>query len=286
MSLMKSMQKAIDFLENQLLSDLTIRDIAAQAHMSPYHFQRTFYILTDLTVMDYIRRRRLTKAAHELYNSDAKIIDLAYKYGYDTPESFTKAFRKQHGMSPSQARKGLGSLQSFNRLVIQVHLKGAEPMKYKLIKREAFKAIGFKYSLPCDGEMAPSADIAELWEKAAQNGTVPRLLAMNSGEINGLMGITVDFSQVSNEIEYWIAAENNHDEPDGLSRLVIPASNWAVFEVTGPYNTALPQAWKQIHSEWFPSNDYEHSGAPSIEVYKSADSTSADAKSEIWVPIK
>ncbi|USG67774.1 helix-turn-helix transcriptional regulator [Brevibacillus ruminantium] len=96
--------------------------------LNSFHFQRTFLILTDITVGDYIRRRRLTLAAKELISTDGKIIDLAYKYGYETPEAFAKAFRKPHGVTPSEARKGIGKLQSYNRLTIQVTLKGAEPM--------------------------------------------------------------------------------------------------------------------------------------------------------------
>lgn len=103
MELVRSLQRAIEYMENHLLDDITINDIAKQAHLSPYHFQRTFVILTDITVGEYLRRRRLTKAAQELCNSNSRIIDLAYKYGYKTPESFAKAFHKQHGITPSEA---------------------------------------------------------------------------------------------------------------------------------------------------------------------------------------
>ena len=159
MAIVEALQKAIEYMEAHLLEDITIKDIAAQAHMSSYHFQRTFVILTDITVGEYLRRRRLTKAAHELCNTNAKIIDIAYKYGYQTPESFTKAFHKQHGLMPSEARKGMGNLQSYNRLVIQVNLKGVKPMNYQLIEREAFQVVGVKERLNCDGDIGPSQDI-------------------------------------------------------------------------------------------------------------------------------
>lgn len=286
MAMVDSLQKAIEYMEEQLLEPITIGDIAKQAHMSPYHFQRTFTILTDVSVGEYIRRRRLTRAAEELLNTDAKIIDLALKYGYDTPESFTKAFRKQHGMSPSDVRKGNGSLQAYNRLVIQVHLKGAEPMQYQVVEREAFQVVGLKQTFQCDGEHGPSQDINQLWAKYGQDGTIGRIAQWNNGPIQGMLGLTVDFSQERNELEYWVATEHTGPVPDGLSGFEVPASKWIVFAVTGPVAQAMPETWRKIYSEWFPSHAYEHSGAPSIEVYKSADPTSPTAQSEIWVPVK
>ncbi|MCT6818263.1 MAG: AraC family transcriptional regulator, partial [Lysinibacillus fusiformis] len=120
MSWIESIQKAINFMEDHLLENITIEQIALEVNSSVFHFQRTFAILTDISIADYLRRRRLTLAAQELMNTDQKIIDLAYKYGYETPEAFTKAFRKQHYVTPSEARKRQGPLQSYNRLVIQV----------------------------------------------------------------------------------------------------------------------------------------------------------------------
>lgn len=132
-----SLQKAIDYIEEHLLdSDLSIERVAEEANASAYHFQRTFAILTDMAVGEYIRGRRLTLAAQELTQTDSKVIDLAYKYGYETPESFAKAFRRQHGMTPTEARNFRGKLKSYNRLTIQVSLKGAEPMQYSIVKKK------------------------------------------------------------------------------------------------------------------------------------------------------
>ena len=286
MELVRSLQRAIEYMENHLLDDITINDIAKQAHLSPYHFQRTFVILTDITVGEYLRRRRLTKAAQELCNSNSRIIDLAYKYGYKTPESFSKVFHKQHGITPSEARKGMGSLQSYNRLMIQVNLKGVEPMNYQLMERDAFQVVGVKESLICDGETGPSQEIVRFWAQVGQDGTVDRLLGLNNGQISGLMGVTVDYSEENNKLEYWVATESRESPPDGLFSYEVPTAKWAIFEVVGPVADVLPKTWQQIYSEWFPSNDYEHNGTPSLEVYKSLDPISPTAKSEIWVPVK
>jgi AraC family transcriptional regulator len=146
MAMVESLQKAIEYMEAHLLENLTAEAISKQAYLSPFHFQRMFLILTDMTVGDYIRQRRLTLAAQELMSTDCKIIDLAYKYGYETPEAFAKAFRKHHGVSPSDARKGIGKLQSYNRLSIQVSLKGAKPMQYRIVERGAFLVAGIKHA--------------------------------------------------------------------------------------------------------------------------------------------
>lgn len=286
MALVESLQKAIDFMEGHLLDDISIDEIAGQANISPFHFQRTFMILTDTSVGEYLRRRRLTLAAQELATTDVKIIDLAYKYGYDSPEAFTKAFRKQHGISPSEARKGGGKLQSYNRLMIQVNLKGAEPMNYQIVEREAFHVVGLKRECPCGVEGGPNG-IPEFWVEVNQNGTVDKLIALMNGEIKGLLGITDNYDAKSNTIDYWIAAEHIGEVPSSdFTSLEIPASKWVIFEVNGSAPTALPEAWKQIYTEWIPSNGYEVAEMPAIEAYTDPDPFRPDSTNQIWLAVK
>ena len=287
MALVESLQRAIDYMEEHLLDQITIEGIAKQANLSPYHFQRIFTILTDVSVGEYLRRRRLTLAAQQLSSGDCKVIDIAYKYGYDTPESFSKAFRKQHGVTPSEMRRGIGKTQAYNRLVIQVNLKGAEPMEYRIVEREAFQVVGVKRELPCSADGAsPAPAIGRFWAELNQDGTVGRLSQLIDGDIDGVIGITANYDEGRNVIDYWIGVERRGDVPKRFSSTDVAASKWAVFEVYGPVSDAMPQTWKKIYSEWFPSNTYEHNGSASLEVYKSDDPTKRDAYSEIWVPIK
>lgn len=288
MSWVQSMQKAIQYMEENLLEDITIEQIAMQAHSSPFHFQRTFSILTDMTVGDYLRRRRLTLAAHELATSDSKIIDIALKYGYETPEAFAKAFRKQHDLSPSDVRNHIGKLKSYNRLVIQVNLKGAEPMNYRIVERSGFKVVGVKREFSTlNGENF--VGIPLFWQDANKDGTSDRLFKINNGDIKGVLGVCVDKNNLGKKLEvidYWIATEHTGDTPEPLLELDIPASRWAVFEVRGPMPDAMQTTWKKIISEWFPSNAYEHAGTPDLEVYSDEDPSSPDLYSEIWIPVK
>ncbi|WP_257350907.1 AraC family transcriptional regulator [Pseudalkalibacillus decolorationis] len=286
MAWIESLQKAIDYMEEHLLDDLTIENISKQANSSVFHFQRTFAILTDISVGDYIRRRRLTLAAHELSRTNCKIIDLAFKYGYDTPEAFSKAFRRQHGVSPSGARKYNGKLKSYNRLVIQVSLKGADPMQYKVVEKDGFQIVGIKreFSL-CNEENL--VGIPKMWSEVTTDGTSDILIKSNNDQLKGLLGVCVDKSDSKSEhMDYWIATAHDGDTPVGLLKLDIPASKWAIFEVHGPMPDAMPKVWKQIFSEWFPSSGYEFAGTPELEVYTDGDVSAPDYYSEIWIPVK
>ncbi|MFD9625105.1 GyrI-like domain-containing protein [Peribacillus muralis] len=287
MGWIESIQTAIDYIEEHLLDDLTVESIARQANASAFHFQRTFTILTDSTVFDYVRRRRLTLAAQEIACTTEKVIDLAYKYGYDTPEAFSKAFRRQHGVSPSEARKYMGKLKFYERLVIQVILKGAKPMKYKILERDSFKLIGIKQEFSLVNE-ENLVGIPKLWEKVNADGTSDKLAKLNNGEIVGLLGVCVDKRayEKNETMDYWIAAEYTGKVPEPFSLLTIPASKWVAFEVHGPMPDAIQKAWKQIFSEWFPTSGYEHAGLPELEVYSNDDALNPDYYSEIWIPIK
>lgn len=281
MNWIESLQKAIHYMEDHLLEPMTIEQVSAQAHMSPFHFQRTFALMTDVTVAEYIRRRRLTLAAHELLQSDHKIIDLAHQYGYDTPESFSKAFRRQHGVAPSEIRKNSASVKAYNRLVIQVSLKGAEPMNYHIIEQDGFTIAGIRQEFSyVDGEHLQG--IGNMWQEAYKSGVEDRLFELNNGIIPGLLGVCVDQGEIQEkQMEYWIATAYEGELPEGLSAFTIPASKWAVFEVQGPMPESMQSLWKQIVSEWFPSNPYEHAWLPELEVYRGM-----NQPPQIWIPIK
>ncbi|WKA58473.1 AraC family transcriptional regulator [Planococcus shenhongbingii] len=283
MGWVESLQQAIDYMEDHLDEPIAIEQIAKRANASVFHFQRTFTILTDMTVGEYLRGRRLTLAAHELSNTDNKIIDIAYKYGYDTPEAFSKAFRRQHGITPSEARRNLGGLKSYNRLVLQVKLRGAEPMKYKIVERDGFKVVGFKrtFSTANDENMR---GIPQMWRETNANGLDEKLFRVNSGEIEGVLGVCVAGEGAS--MDYWIAAETDREATEEFEEMEIPASKWGVFEVHGPMPDAMQNAWKKIFTEWFPSNPYEYAGTPELEVYPHADPYQPDSYSEIWIPLK
>lgn len=141
MNWVKDLNTAINYIEEHLLTDVTCEEVANQIYISSYHFQRAFSMLTGMTMNEYIRNRRLSLAGQELIMSNLKITDLAYKYRYDTPESFTKAFTRFHGSNPSQAKVAGSNLKSFNRLLIKIRLEGGTPMDYRIEQKDAFAVL-------------------------------------------------------------------------------------------------------------------------------------------------
>ena len=140
--LTEDIHKAILFIESNLTADLEVRDIAKEAHLSPFYFQRIFTALCGIGVGEYIRNRRLTLAGEELASSDAKVIDIAAKYGYDSPDSFNRAFQRFHGVSPSAARKRGAKLCSFAPVKIKQTLKGGSRMEYRIVEKPQFTVMG------------------------------------------------------------------------------------------------------------------------------------------------
>ncbi|MCM3585562.1 AraC family transcriptional regulator [Mesobacillus maritimus] len=276
---------SIEYIENNLENHLAIEDVAEIACMSKFHFQRMFSMLTGYTVSEYIRNRRITVAAQELVHSRSKVIEVAIKYGYESPEAFTKAFRKIHGISPSTAKKTSQPLKAFPKLSFQIQLKGDVEMDYKIVEKESFSVVGKSIRTSTIGG-ENNRNIAAFWKESNQNGFVSEL-AKNCGSL-GLIGICMDFDREQENLTYLIGAEKKIEQiPDGCEEREIPAASWAVFPVTGAMPDAMPRVWDRIFSEWFPSTGYEHADGPEMEVYlSSGDPSSEDYYSEIWIPIK
>ncbi|WP_430788899.1 AraC family transcriptional regulator [Virgibacillus flavescens] len=281
---LQHMIKSIDYIEEYLNQDLSIQDAANVACMSKFHYQRMFSMLTGVPVSEYIRRRRLTRAAQELAHSNSKVIDVALAYGYETPESFSKAFRKMHGVTPSAVRKNRHLLKAFPRLSFQIQFKGDVEMDYKLVEKEAFSVVGKEIRTTIvDG--ANHRKIPAFWEESNSNGFVEEL-AKDCGSM-GVIGACMDFDAEQEDLTYVICAEKNRgDIPSQWVEKVIPAATWSVFESVGPMPDAIQKTWERVFSEWFPSTGYEHADGPELEIYATSGDVSADDyRCEVWVPI-
>ena len=158
----EGIQSAVDYIEENLTEELDIEDIAAKAYVSPFHFQRIFSVLCGMTVGDYIRCRRLTLAAQELSSSDIKVIDAAVKYGYDSPDSFARAFAKFHGISPSAAKERGASLKAFAPLRIKLTLEGGNFMEYRIVEKASFTVLGVSRSFNSDTSYR---EIPKFWQE-------------------------------------------------------------------------------------------------------------------------
>ena len=207
-----SIHQAIQYIEEHLREELTIREIAQQAALSPFYFQKGFAMLCGMTVGDYIRQRRLSAAGLEVLTTDRKIIDIALEFGYDSPDSFTKAFVRFHGLTPAALRKSGGAVRSFAPLRIKVTLEGGQNMDCKIMKKEAFtvlcRAKTFKYE-------DAAAQVPQFWAEHFGTG--------GGKVVCGMYGINLDESMGGNEFEYLIA--DNYDPakeiPDGFTTRTI-----------------------------------------------------------------
>ncbi len=285
MEWLNRLNQAIDYIEANLMSEVDIHAVARVAASSTFHFHRSFMMLTGVSVAEYVRRRRLTLAAQELASSEGlKIIDVALKYGYETPESFTKAFTRLHGLPPSQVRGRGVKLKAYPRITFSISIKGDASMNYRIVEKDGFKAIG-KSILVSTVNGQNFKKIPEFWSECNEDGTVCKIGGSNPSK--PLLGICMnDFDNEMKTFTYVIGIEKGEDIPEGLDVYEIPATTWAVFESIGPMPHSIQKVWERIYSEWFPSTGYEHAGLPEMEVYPRGDGSSEDYVCEVWIPVK
>jgi AraC family transcriptional regulator len=287
MDIAVGIQNAINYIENHLTENIDYNQLAKEACVSNFYFQRIFCALCGYTIGDYIRFRRLTLAGNELLNSNEKIINVALKYGYETPESFTRAFTKFHGITPSQARIDGSKLKSFLRLSVNITLRGGSMQNYKIVKKDAFTVLEKVEKQSSDNEIN-KASIPDFWTRSWQDGTVKTIIDNLSGS-NDIYGICYNNpNEEDNTFDYSIAGmcESNITVPYGYRINTIPARTWVVVECIGEMPEAMQNAWHKICSEFIPSSNFEPTYEFDIEAYSEGDMNSPNYKSEIWIPIK
>lgn len=276
-------REAILYIEKHLTEDITMYEVADYVHVSPFYFHKGFSILCGYSVTEYIRNRRLSLAGQELLTSDATVMELAVKYGYDSPDSFAKAFARFHGSSPSTVRRDKAMIRDFAPLKLAISLKGGYTMDYRIEKKESFTVLAVKKEFSYKN---PKQDIPLFWEEhfASEKGKY----------VCGMFGINID-SQMGNEsFEYLIADiyDPSAEIPDGLVVKTIPAFTWAVFPCKGALSQSMQAVNTQIFSEWLPAQrDYEFAAGYCVEMYDAADkypngTSDRNYYAEIWIPIK
>ncbi|USG66657.1 AraC family transcriptional regulator [Brevibacillus ruminantium] len=287
MDLLRHMNEAIRYIEDNLADEIDLREVARAAFCSEYHFKRMFSSLAGMTLSEYIRRRRLTLAAFELNHSDLRIIDIAVKYGYHSPDSFTRAFQSLHGVTPSEARKNGKALKAFPRMTFQISIKGGSEMNYRIEEKEAFHIVGIMKRVPIvfQGE---NPEITAMWKSLGMEN-INKLKALSNVEPTGLIQASTNFSEDRMEekggLDHYIGVATTHQCPEGFTKLEVPAFTWAVFESAGPFPQTLQETWGRIYSEWFPSSGFQQAEGPEISSIQSKDLTSPTVKSEIWIPV-
>ena len=267
-------QASIDYIEQNLTKELDIGKIAKKTALSSFYYQRIFGAMCGMTVGEYIRERRMTLAAQELAGSDCKVIDIALKYGYDSPDSFTKAFQRFHGITPAQAREKGVNLRSLAPLHIKITLEGGTMLDYKIVEKAAFTVVGIKKSFNSETSYK---EIPKFWGEWASD----------MKGLKGMFGVCSDMDGTN--FDYWIADLYMpwEEYPQECSTYQIPGGLWALFKCVGPLPGSMQSVNTKIWSEWLPSlKEYELAGNYSLEFYLPPAKNPADTVSYIAIPIK
>ena len=248
-------QASIDYIEQNLMGEPDIEKIAREAALSSFYYQRIFGAVCGLTVGEYIRARRMTLAAQELACSDRRVIDIALKYGYDSPDSFAKAFQRFHGITPTQARESGASLRSFAPLHIKITMEGGNMLDYKIVEKAPFTVVGVRKSF---GAETSYSEIPKFWGEWMSDR---KGLKGMFGVCTGMGGKTLDY-MIADLYLPW------EDIPKGCCTYQVPGGQWALFRCEGALPDSMQKVNRQIWSEWLPAlQGYALAGDCLLEYY-------------------
>lgn len=280
MEWIENFNRAINYLEEHMTEEIDYDEAAKVAGCSIYHFQRMFAYMANSTLTEYVRRRRMSLAAVELQNSDIKIIDLALKYGYNSPTAFNRAFQSIHGVAPSAVREQGVTLRAYPPISFKMIIKGAEEMNYRIEKKEAFRIVGIGAKLYKEIEKNFEV-VPQMWGKAVAEGILPKLAAMMDAEPKGILGVSAYHE--TEDSKYYIAVATTQPAGEEFEEYIVPSFTWAVFPGTGS-SQEMQEFEKRIVTEWLPTSGYEYDNGPDVEVYLNPDP--ANATYEVWIPVK
>lgn len=288
------LQKTIRFIEGHLLEDISPEKIVEEVFLSPFYLQKGFKIMTGYSIGEYIRYRRLYLAALEAVSGHSKVIDLAYKYGYETPESFTKAFSRFHGLSPLLIQNHAEKIKVFLPLKIKISIQGGNDMDYVVETKKGFQVIGFEKVFTLESAYQ---EIPRFWDEFCKahmtslcDGQPPQneiQQAIVDYKI-GVYGVCIDDTGKDGQVRYLIAGDYTGGPiPEGMKVFSFADMEWAKFRCIGSMPAALQSVNTKIFQEWLPGNpDYEIAMGANIEWYSQGDTQSPNYESAIWIPVK
>lgn len=280
MEWIQRINSAVNYMEEHICEDIKLEDLAKIACCSSYHFQRMFSYMANLPLSEYLRRRKMSLAAVDLQSGGMKVIDVALKYGYDSPTAFNRAFQSVHTVTPSKACKEGTALKAYPPISFHFMIKGDSEMNYSIQKKEEFRILGVSQTL--DKEIEKNFEqVPKFWGESSMNGTLASLATKMDSMPMGLLGVSA--CNGADEWKYYIAVASNQPIEEGLVEYMVPASTWAIFTGEGS-NLSIQELEKRIVTEWLPTSGYEYANAPDIEVYLNADPE--HAKYEVWIPVK
>ncbi|EEP28939.1 AraC family transcriptional regulator [Shuttleworthella satelles] len=277
MNLIKPFNDTIDYIERVLNDEIDEKQVAYLSGYSFAMFSRLFSILTDMTLSEYIRNRRLSEAAILLRETDKKIIDIAMNYGYESPDSFTTAFKNIHGYTPSEVRNGK-PFKLVSRVQLALSVRGGRSMKITIQKKKAFIVAGINEQ-SINSSLCPS-----VWDKLYGKYSHDELASLGEGQSVGVCH-DIESPGTINYMAGYIVKDANKAENMGLDILEVEEAEYAIVELTGSVPECIHNGWKYAMEVFFPEYGYVHSGSPDFEYYYEGDMDNKDYKMELWIPI-
>ena len=274
------LNEAVRCIEDNLTGEIEYEKLGQIACCSAYHFQRMFNYIAGVPLSEYIRRRKMSLAAVDIQGGEAKIIDVAAKYGYASPTAFNRAFQSVHGVSPSAVRGEGVPIKSFPPITIKVTVKGVEEMNYRIETRKAFRIVG--KSFPLSREIERNfAEVPQMWQGAVEDGAIEKIVSLMNGEPRGVLGVSVCTD--GEEWRYYIAVSSAAEIDDALEEYVVPGCTWAVFPGSGT-GKSIQELEGRIVTEWLPTSGYEFTNGSDIEAY--FEPNPENTAYEVWIPVR
>lgn len=286
--MLAGLNESIDNIEACLTrgGEVDVARLARIALTSEYHYRRMFSALAGMPLSEYVRRRRLTIAGAEVLAGRRPLLDVALDAGYGSGEAFARAFRAFHGLSPDEARRTGAPLQSQPRIAFRITVEGSTPMQYRIVEHPAFRLVGRKARVPLVHE-GMNPDIVAFMKglPAEERARIPALSDIEPrGALNASVALS-DAREEGTELDYWFGAAMTGTPPADLDALEVPAGTWAVFTSSGEFPLAIQYLWRDVFTQWFPSNPYRlRRGPEMVRAQVSEDGATADA--ELWIPVE
>ena len=283
MEWLKKLSAAIDYIENNLDSDISYDEAAKIACCSTFYFQRIFSYVAGVSLSEYIRRRRMTQAAFELQRTGAKVIDIALKYGYSSPTSFNRAFQSVHNITPAAARLIGNTVNAYPANRFSVQVTGGNAITYHIMQKQSIRMVGVR--IPLVEEMEENYKIIpKFWKSVLNSNLFSEVCNLSNQSPKGVLGVSV--YENPQRIFYYIAVATNEPAPSGMFEFEIPSATWAVFENKGYFKENVQNIFRRFYTEWLPFSGYEYAGLPDVEVYPICKGTPVSGHSEVWISIK
>lgn len=285
MNIIKSFNNTIDYLETVLDDEIDAKKVSYLSGYSYSMFSRLFSILTETTLSEYLRSRRLTEAAIILRDTDEKIIDVAFRFGYESSDSFGTAFKNFHGFTPSEVRNGK-PFKLVSRVQLALSIRGGRSMNITIQKKKAFTVAGI------NKQNINSSLCASVWKELFSKFSHEEMSNLGTNESVGvchdILGLENHDVLDSNTINYmagYIITDVEKAKSRGLDILQVEETEYAVVELTGSVPMCIHNGWKYAMEVFFPEHGYVHSGDPDFEYYYEGDMDSKNYKMELWIPI-